>query len=81
MLSIDPRLSGVRRVGADRKLTPAQEREVIAAFAIGDKLRAIETRFGISKPTIYAILDRNNVDRTKRNAPEPHELQGRDTDA
>lgn len=73
MVVDDPRSNGQRRVGADRKLTKDKEDEVVAAFVRGDKLRIIADAFDITKPTIYAILDRNGVQRARRDAPSPHE--------
>jgi transposase len=56
---------GMRRVGADRKLTPDRERELAADYVGGQsKLREIQAKFGVSKVTIYAILDRLGVPRT-----------------
>lgn len=72
----DPRSNGLRRVGADRKLSKDKEAEVVAAFIRGDKLRVIENAFDITKPTIYAILDRHGVQRTRKNAPGTHDPQG-----
>jgi hypothetical protein len=82
MANIDPRLLGVRRRGPNRSLRPADELDVVREYGEGRPLLEIQQDHKITKPTIYAILDRHNVPRTrnaiteKEEAPVPQENAG-----
>lgn len=62
----DPRLTGKRRTGPDRKKTPEQELEVVRDYRSGMKLREIEAKHAIGKWTVYAILRRHGIEPESR---------------
>jgi hypothetical protein len=68
-MATDPRLIGGRRTGPDRKLDPSQELKAVSDYIAGKKLLVILEAHSITKPTLYAILDRHGITRTRKSAP------------
>jgi hypothetical protein len=67
----DPRLTGGRRSGPDRKLSFLKEVELVRDWRAGAKVGRLAQTFGVSKPTLYSILDRHSAGRRRRGGPVP----------
>jgi hypothetical protein len=77
-MDIDPRLTGGRRTGPDRKLSLQREVELIADYQNGVKLKVMETKYTLSKTGIYDVLERHGIETGGRKgvAPAPDTSAG-----
>jgi transposase-like protein len=62
-------------MAAPRRLTPEQEARIVELYTSSDvEVGDIADQFEVSKTTVYDVLRRNNVPRTRLTSPYPQHL-------